>query len=84
MDVPEEIVCVDCGQSAHLLTYPPEEGWQIGDYVAYRCSGCNDRWDLIVEDSDNPAPGAPSFATEARAILESRQAAMEASRKDNE
>lgn len=84
MEVPEKIICVDCGESAHLLTYSPEEGFQIGDYVAYRCSGCNDRWDMIVEDSENPAPELPSFAAEARAILESRQATLKASGKDAE
>jgi DNA-directed RNA polymerase subunit RPC12/RpoP len=73
MEVPEEIVCVDCGQTAHRLSYPPEEGWQIGDYVAYRCAGCNDRWDLVVEDSDDPDSASHSYAAEARAILESRR-----------
>ncbi|MDB4657951.1 hypothetical protein OAK43_00965 [Verrucomicrobiales bacterium] len=57
MNVPETITCVDCGQSAHLISYPPEEGWQIGDSVVYRCRGCNDRWDLIVDESDDPETG---------------------------
>lgn len=52
MDVPEIITCVDCGQKAHRLSYPPEEGWQDGDVVAYRCSGCMDRWDLVIGDGD--------------------------------
>ncbi|MEN8716359.1 MAG: hypothetical protein ABF384_15710 [Verrucomicrobiales bacterium] len=74
MEVPEEIICVDCGQSAHRLTYPPEEGWEVGDIVAYRCSGCNDRWDLIVEEDDGQTPDHfVSYAAEARAILESRR-----------
>jgi hypothetical protein len=74
MEVPEEIVCVDCGQSAHRLTYPPEEGWEVGDIVAYRCSGCNDRWDLVVEEDDGQVPDHfVSYAAEARAILESRR-----------
>ena len=74
MDVPEKITCVDCGQPAYRLSYPPEDGWAIGDYVAYRCSGCNDRWDLIVneEDAAEQAPTAPSIADEAREILRSR------------
>ena len=50
LEVPENITCVDCGQEAHLISYPPAEGWQIGDFIAYRCRGCNDRWDLVVED----------------------------------
>ncbi|MDF1825070.1 MAG: hypothetical protein P1U68_10540 [Verrucomicrobiales bacterium] len=76
MEVPEKIVCVDCGQSAHRLTYPPEEGWEIGDYVAYRCSGCNDRWDLVVSEEDAGETSTHSFAAEARAILEARRDAQ--------
>lgn len=82
MDVPKQITCVDCGQPAYRLTYPPEEGWEVGDYVAYRCSGCNDRWDLIVneEDAAHQMPTAPTIADEARLILESR---IEETRKKN-
>ncbi len=76
MEVPENIVCVDCGQTAHRLTYPPEEGWEIGDYVAYRCSGCNDRWDLVVSEQDAGELPNDSFAAEARAILEARRDAQ--------
>lgn len=52
--VPESIVCVDCGGTCHLLTAPPEDrnghtGFRTGDVVAYRCSDCLDRWDLVVE-----------------------------------
>jgi len=74
MDVPKRITCVDCGQPAYRLTYPPEDGWSIGDYVAYRCSGCNDRWDLIVneEDAVEQPTSSISIADEARAILKSR------------
>lgn len=70
MDLPEKITCVDCGQDAHLLSHAPEEGWQVGDMVAYRCSGCNDRWDLVVEDGE---AGSGAYASEARRILEERQ-----------
>ena len=43
----EEIVCVDCGGRAHLLTQAAEDGqWYAGDIVAYRCSDCLDRWDI--------------------------------------
>ena len=45
----ESIICVDCGGIAHLLTYPPHDGlWLAGDIVAYRCSDCMDRWDLVL------------------------------------
>ena len=46
------IVCVDCGGTAHLLSYPPEEGWSAGDVVAYRCRDCLDRWDLVIPPDD--------------------------------
>jgi hypothetical protein len=72
MEVPETITCVDCGQLAHRLSYPPEEGWEIGDYVAYRCSGCNDRWDLEVCEED-AQPDFVSYAAEFRAIVEARK-----------
>ena len=45
----ESITCVDCGGTCHLLTHPPEDNlWQVGDVVAYRCSDCLDRWDLVL------------------------------------
>lgn len=71
MEVPETIVCVDCGQPARLLSFPPEEGWEVGDIVAYRCSGCNDRWDLVVAGEDENQ-ATDSVSAEARAILEQR------------
>lgn len=61
MNVPEKITCVDCGQEAHLISYPPEDGWQIGDFIAYRCRGCNDRWDLVVEETDSAAADSFDF-----------------------
>ncbi len=76
MDVPEKIDCIDCGQPAYRLSYVPEEGWEVGDYVAYRCSGCNDRWDMVVGDdteSETETPQTHPAAAEARAILESRR-----------
>jgi hypothetical protein len=55
--VDEIIVCVDCGGRAHLLSYPPHEGWEPGDVVAYRCEDCLDRWDIVLElDEDDDMP----------------------------
>jgi hypothetical protein len=55
--VPATIVCVDCGGTAHLLSYPPpDEPFEPGDIVAYRCADCRDRWDLVVPDEDTGAP----------------------------
>jgi uncharacterized protein YlaI len=48
-----EIVCVDCGGRAHLITFAPEDNrWEAGDIVTYRCADCHDRWDLVLEESD--------------------------------
>lgn len=53
MHVPDTIVCVDCGGTCGRLSYePPDEGWEPGDVVAYRCADCHDRWDIVVEDDD--------------------------------
>lgn len=64
MDIPPIITCVDCGADAHRLTPEPEDGWEVGDIVAYRCAGCLDRWDLVVagpEERDAADPGAFDF-----------------------
>ncbi len=52
-----EIVCIDCGGRAFLLTHPRSEGdpWEPGDIVAYRCADCLDRWDLVIPDEDEKA-----------------------------
>lgn len=53
VEVDLTITCIDCGEPARLLSYPPEEdGWQPGDLVTYRCTGCNDRWDIVLPDDD--------------------------------
>lgn len=52
---PEQIICVDCGGTCHLITPPfdnsndpthPDPGFRAGDIVAYRCADCLDRWDV--------------------------------------
>jgi len=49
----EVIVCVDCGGRAHLISYPPEDGfWEAGEIVTYRCADCLDRWDLVLTEDD--------------------------------
>ncbi len=48
---PEALIdCIDCGGRCHLISYPPELGWQAGDIAVYRCADCLDRWDLVVPD----------------------------------
>jgi hypothetical protein len=50
---PPNIVCVDCGGTCHLISYErPDEPWEPGDVVAYRCADCNDRWDVVLADED--------------------------------
>ena len=59
------ITCIDCGGRAFLLTTAPfdvedatAEAWRAGDFVAYRCQDCFDRWDLVLEDDgDDVRPG---------------------------
>ena len=46
MDVPSQIACVECGGTCHLLSHPPDGGFEPGDWVAYRCADCLDRFDL--------------------------------------
>jgi hypothetical protein len=58
------IVCVECGGRAHLLQIAdPEVPYVEGDWVAYRCEDCLDRFDLEVvpEDLDGSAPDRPSL-----------------------
>jgi DNA-directed RNA polymerase subunit RPC12/RpoP len=51
VEVEEIITCIDCGEPAHLLSYPREEDdWQPGDIVSYRCTGCGDRWDIELPE----------------------------------
>lgn len=56
--VPEtEIVCIDCGGRAFLMTPERESGaWFVGDVVAYRCKDCLDRWDLELPPTAQGAP----------------------------
>jgi len=60
--VPEpEIVCVDCGGRCFLLTPPREDGqWYPGDYVAYRCEDCRDRWDLVLPELGDDRGDSPT------------------------
>ena len=56
VEVERVITCIDCGGRAHLISYPPEDGWEPGDVVVYRCEDCLDRWDLVVPDEDGNVP----------------------------
>jgi hypothetical protein len=48
---PQEIVCVECGGTATLISFLPEDGEvEVGDVLAYRCGDCLDRWDIVMQD----------------------------------
>ena len=51
-DVAPTITCVDCGGTAHLISFEPEEGFEDGDVLVYRCEDCADRWDIVHEARD--------------------------------
>lgn len=50
---PEHITCVECGGVARLLSFlPPDEPVEPGTVLAYRCTDCMERWDVVWEDED--------------------------------
>ncbi|HEU4895266.1 MAG TPA: hypothetical protein VFT85_05475 [Acidimicrobiia bacterium] len=51
---PPTIVCVECGGTAHLITYLPTDGSVEPGYpVAYRCADCMDRFDVVWENEED-------------------------------
>jgi DNA-directed RNA polymerase subunit RPC12/RpoP len=53
MEPATEIICVECGGRAHLITpIPTEEELEPGDVLVYRCAECLDRWDVVFEPDD--------------------------------
>lgn len=51
MEVPETIICVECGATAGRLSrLPAEEDLFPGDVVAYLCPDCGHRFDIVLED----------------------------------
>jgi hypothetical protein len=46
---PERITCVECGGIAHRMSYPPDEGFEPGDVVAYVCEDCGHRHDVELD-----------------------------------
>ena len=54
---PEAFTCVDCGGVAHLISFIPEDAdLEPGTPLAYRCSDCMERFDVVWEgDDDDPS-----------------------------
>lgn len=53
-DPASTITCVDCGGTAHLISYlPSDEPLEEGYPIAYRCADCMERFDVVwVDDED--------------------------------
>jgi DNA-directed RNA polymerase subunit RPC12/RpoP len=58
MDAPREVTCPECGGTAHLITHPPDEGFEPGDVAAYVCEDCDHRLDIVLEETEE-GPYAP-------------------------
>lgn len=56
MDMPTEITCIECGGEAHMMSFPPDEGFEPGDVVAYVCEDCSHRSDVVVDEGTEIPP----------------------------
>jgi len=57
MQVADQIHCVECGGTCHRLTQRPDDDpFLPGDFVAYRCPDCLERFDIILEDDEDDDP----------------------------
>ncbi|MGB5758429.1 MAG: hypothetical protein WBM50_16055 [Acidimicrobiales bacterium] len=58
MPLPDlEITCVDCGGSCFPLGWHPEDGEvEVGTVIPYRCRDCLDRWDIVIDGTDDDRP----------------------------
>lgn len=55
MEAEPEIICVECGGRCYRLSHRPPDGFEPGDFVAYRCPECLDRFDLQLPEFDDSA-----------------------------
>lgn len=54
MDVPDQIFCVECQGTCHRLTQRPhDDPFLPGDFVAYRCADCMERFDMVLGNDDD-------------------------------
>ncbi len=50
---PLTFTCIDCGGVAHLITFLPQDAeLEPGTPLAYRCSDCMERFDVVWEEDD--------------------------------
>ncbi len=50
---PSVYTCIDCGGDAHLISYlSPDEPLEPGTALAYRCSDCWERFDVVWEEAE--------------------------------
>lgn len=48
---PQVITCIECGADAHLISFlPQDEPVDPGTPLAYRCSECMDRFDILWDE----------------------------------
>jgi len=53
MPIAEEIACMECGEIAHLAQpIGPDDDVEAGDVLVYLCGACNQRWDVVVDETD--------------------------------
>lgn len=46
---------MECGGSARLLSLPPpDDHFEGGDVVAYVCTDCNHRIDMVLDEGEGP------------------------------
>ncbi len=52
-DLPTAYDCIECGGTAHLISFLPDDGEiEEGTPLAYRCTDCHDRFDVVWEAED--------------------------------
>ncbi len=50
---PATIACMECGGECFLLyEIKPDDEYEGGDIVAYRCPDCRERWDMEITEDD--------------------------------
>lgn len=53
MDAPQELTCMECGGTAHIVTTPPpDDPFEPGDIATYICADCNHRIDVVLEGEE--------------------------------